>query len=324
LVAKKSQPKKSAAKKAAPKKAAPKKAAPKKAAPKKAAPKKAAPKKAAPAKKAAPKKAAPKKAAPKKSAAKKAAPKKAAPKKAAPKNSAAKKAAPKKAAPAKKAAPKNSAAKKAAPKKAAPAKKAAPKKAAPAKKAAPKKAAPAKKAAAEKVVVEAAPAVKTVFEKLVPVTTRPARGKKAAGIVKVISPRASVTAPVLTVREDESPWTKAERNKVKKALKDDEMRLLEEIAMAEQGLAELILDSGDGAGDDQADTGTKTFEREHEMSLANNAREMLEQVRQALGRVDDGSYGICDSCGKGIGKLRLQAFPRAKLCMSCKVAEERL
>jgi RNA polymerase-binding transcription factor DksA len=254
LVAKKSQPKKSAAKKAAPKKAAPKKAAPKKAAPKKAAPKKA-----APAKKAAPKKAAPKKAAPKKSAAKKAAPKKAAPKKAAPKNSAAKKAAPKKAAPAKKAAPK---------------------KAAPAKKAAPKKAAPAKKAAAEKVVVEAAPAVKTVFEKLVPVTTRPARGKKAAGIVKVISPRASVTAPVLTVREDESPWTKAERNKVKKALKDDEMRLLEEIAMAEQGLAELILDSGDGAGDDQADTGTKTFEREHEMSLANNAREMLEQVRQ--------------------------------------------
>jgi RNA polymerase-binding protein DksA len=308
LVAKKSQPKKSAAKKAAPKKAAPKKAAPKKAAPKKAAPKKAAPKKAAP----------------KNSAAKKAAPKKAAPKKAAPKNSAAKKAAPKKAAPAKKAAPKNSAAKKAAPKKAAPAKKAAPKKAAPAKKAAPKKAAPAKKAAAEKVVVEAAPAVKTVFEKLVPVTTRPARGKKAAGIVKVISPRASVTAPVLTVREDESPWTKAERNKVKKALKDDEMRLLEEIAMAEQGLAELILDSGDGAGDDQADTGTKTFEREHEMSLANNAREMLEQVRQALGRVDDGSYGICDSCGKGIGKLRLQAFPRAKLCMSCKVAEERL
>ena len=263
-----------------------------------------------------------KKSQPKKSAAKKAAPKKAAPKKAAPKKAApAKKAAPKKAAP-KKAAPKKSAAKKAAPKKAAP-KKAAPKNSA-AKKAAPKKAAPAKKAAAEKVVVEAAPAVKTVFEKLVPVTTRPARGKKAAGIVKVISPRASVTAPVLTVREDESPWTTAERNKVKKALKDDEMRLLEEIAMAEQGLAELILDSGDGAGDDQADTGTKTFEREHEMSLANNAREMLEQVRQALGRVDDGSYGICDSCGKGIGKLRLQAFPRAKLCMSCKVAEERL
>ena len=222
------------------------------------------------------------------------------------KQSTAKKASPKKAAPVKKAAPK----------------KAAPKKAAPAKKAAPKKVEP-EKAVAEKVVVEAVPAVKTVFEKLVPVTTRPARGKKAEGIVKVISPRASVTAPVLTEHEDESPWTEAERYEVRKSLNDDEVRLLEEIATSEQGLADLILDSGDGAGDDQADTGTKTFEREHEMSLANNAREMLEQVRQALGRVDDGSYGICDGCGNGIGKLRLQAFPRAKLCMSCKVAEER-
>ena len=318
MVAKKSQSKNSTAKKAAPQKVAAKKVAAKKAAAKKAAAKKAAPKKAAPQKVAA-KKVAAKKVAAKKVAAKKAAPKKAAPKKAAPQKVAAKKVAPKKVAP-QKVAPQKVAAKKVAAKKVA-AKKVAPKKVAP-KKVAAKKVAP-EKAAAEKVVVEAVPAVKTVFEKLVPVTTRPARGKKADGIVKVISPRASVTAPVLTVREDESPWTKVERNKVRKSLNDDEVRLLEEIATTEQGLADLILDSGDGAGDDQADTGTKTFEREHEMSLANNAREMLEQVRQALGRVDDGTYGICDGCGNGIGKLRLQAFPRAKLCMSCKVAEER-
>ena len=293
MVAKKSQSKKSTAKKAAPQKVAPKKVAPKRVAAKKVAPKKAAPQKVAP-KKVAAKKVAPEKVAPKRVAAKKVAPEKVAPKRVA-----AKKVAPQKVAP-RKVAPKKVAAKKVAPKKVAP-----------------------EKAAAEKVVVEAVPAVKTVFEKLVPVTTRPARGKKADGIVKVISPRASVTAPVLTVREDESPWTKVERNKVRKSLNDDEVRLLEEIATTEQGLADLILDSGDGAGDDQADTGTKTFEREHEMSLANNAREMLEQVRQALGRVDDGTYGICDGCGNGIGKLRLQAFPRAKLCMSCKVAEER-
>jgi DnaK suppressor protein len=165
--------------------------------------------------------------------------------------------------------------------------------------------------------------VKTIFEKLVPVTTPPAKGKKAAGIVKVISPRPVVKTPVIVVREDESPWTKVELNRVRKALNEDETRLLEEIAMTEQGLADLIRDSGDGAGDDQADAGSKTFEREHEMSLANNARDMLEQVRQALGRIDDRTYGVCITCGKGIGKLRLQAFPRATLCMSCKVAEER-
>jgi RNA polymerase-binding protein DksA len=175
----------------------------------------------------------------------------------------------------------------------------------------------------EVVVIEPEPVVKTVFEKLVPVTTPPAKGKKAAGIVKVISPRPVVKTPVIVVREDESPWTKVELNRVRKALNEDEARLLEEIAMTEQGLADLIRDSGDGAGDDQADAGSKTFEREHEMSLANNARDMLEQVRQALGRIDDRSYGVCVTCGKGIGKLRLQAFPRATLCMSCKVAEER-
>ena len=77
-------------------------------------------------------------------------------------------------------------------------------------------------------------------------------------------------------------------------------------------------DAGDGAGDDQADAGTKTFEREQEISLANNSREMLDQSEHALERIDNGTYGICESCGNPIGKLRLQAFPRATLCMSCK------
>ncbi len=286
------------------------------------------------AKKVQPKKVAAKKAPGKKAPAKKAAAKKVAVKKAPAKKALVKKAAAKKA-PAKKVSPKKAPATKIAAKKVAPAK--------PLKKAVPispvKKAPviaepkmPAKKVSAKKetapavevLVVEPEPVVKTVFEKLVPVTTPPAKGKKAAGIVKVISPRPAVKTPKIVVREDESPWTKVELNRVRKALEEDEARLLEEIAMTEQGLADLIRDSGDGAGDDQADAGSKTFEREHEMSLANNARDMLDQVRQALTRIDDRTYGVCITCGKGIGKLRLQAFPRATLCMSCKVAEERI
>jgi DnaK suppressor protein len=61
-------------------------------------------------------------------------------------------------------------------------------------------------------------------------------------------------------------------------------------------------DSGDGAGDDQADAGAKTYEREQEISLANNSRDMLEQNLHALERLNDGSYGICESCGQPIGK----------------------
>jgi DnaK suppressor protein len=125
------------------------------------------------------------------------------------------------------------------------------------------------------------------------------------------------------VREDESPWTNAELTEVRTALQAERVRLLEQISGAEEGIADLLRDSGDGAGDDQADAGTKTFEREHEMQLANNARELIEQNRRALVRLDDGSYGVCESCGRPIGKLRLQAFPRATLCMSCKQLEER-
>lgn len=82
-------------------------------------------------------------------------------------------------------------------------------------------------------------------------------------------------------------------------------------------------DSGDGAGDDEADAGAKTYEREQEISLANNARDMLDQTVHALERIDQGTYGACESCGQPIGKARLQAFPRATLCLNCKQRQER-
>ena len=93
--------------------------------------------------------------------------------------------------------------------------------------------------------------------------------------------------------------------------------------MARAEREHLLRDYGDGAGEDQADAGAKTFEREHEMSLAANAEEMLLQDERALARLEDGTYGQCEACGKAIGKARLQAFPRATLCLACKQREER-
>ena len=199
-----------------------------------------------------------------------------------------------------------------------PAKKAAKKvaKKAPAKKVAKK--APAKKVAAKKAPAKKAPAKKAPAKKVAKKAPAKKVAAKKAPAKKVAKPK---RRPV--VREDESPWTDAELREVREELGREKTRLLEEIATAEEGLADLIRDSGDGAGDDQADAGSKTFEREHEMSLANNARDMLDQVDHALARIVDGSYGVCESCGKPIGKFRLQAFPRATLCRSCKEAEER-
>jgi RNA polymerase-binding protein DksA len=110
---------------------------------------------------------------------------------------------------------------------------------------------------------------------------------------------------------------------VRAELEADIGRLQKEISVAEVDLAGLMRDAGDGAGDDQADAGTATFEREQEISLANNAREVFEQSARALARLVDGSYGICESCGNPIGKNRLLAFPRATLCMTCKSKQER-
>jgi RNA polymerase-binding protein DksA len=127
----------------------------------------------------------------------------------------------------------------------------------------------------------------------------------------------------LQVRDNEKPWTAKELGAVRGELESDIVRLQREISVAEFDLAGLMRDIGDGAGDDPADAGTATFEREQEISLANNAREVFEQSARALARLVDGSYGICESCGSPIGKNRLQAFPRATLCMTCKSKQER-
>ena len=79
----------------------------------------------------------------------------------------------------------------------------------------------------------------------------------------------------------------------------------------------------DSAGDDQADTGTKTFEREQEISLANSILERVTQVERALERLTEGGYGWCERCGNPIPVERLAAFPSATLCVTCKQLEER-
>ena len=127
----------------------------------------------------------------------------------------------------------------------------------------------------------------------------------------------------LAVKADEKPWTKAELDEVRGELNADRDRLRSELNLAEHEVHDLMRDAGDGAGNDPADVGSTTFERDHEMSLANNAREMLAQTERALQRIEDGSYGRCESCGEPIGKMRVMAFPRATLCLSCKQREER-
>jgi RNA polymerase-binding protein DksA len=200
-------------------------------------------------------------------------------------------------------------------------------KAAPAPAAATKAAPPAKAASPAKAAPPPAPAA-TRAAAPAPAPAPPAKAAAPTKAPAKAAPPPPPPAPKVkpgpgAVLPGESPWTKSELTEIRKALEESERELRGEISDAESAWAALQRDSGEGSGDDQADAGTKTFEREHEMSLAANSRDLLSQVERALQRLDHGIYGICENCGNAIGKARLQAFPRATLCVSCKQREER-
>jgi DnaK suppressor protein len=130
-------------------------------------------------------------------------------------------------------------------------------------------------------------------------------------------------AAALPVRPGEKRWTEAELDAVRSELASEASVLRADIERAESDIASRLGDAVGDAGDDQADVGAKTFEREHELALTHNSRELLAQNERALSRIETGTYGTCESCGEPIGKARLQAFPRATLCVTCKQREER-
>lgn len=128
---------------------------------------------------------------------------------------------------------------------------------------------------------------------------------------------------LVPVADGEDPWTDEELAEVRDDLLFDVQRMERALAVSARGLERLFDEGTEGAGRDPADVGSSNFERDQEMSLAQNARDLLEQAQIALRRFDSGQYGTCESCGAPIGKDRLMVFPRATMCVECKQREER-
>lgn len=125
------------------------------------------------------------------------------------------------------------------------------------------------------------------------------------------------------VAAGEEAWTAEELSEVIGDLSSQHERISSLLGDLEAQIVGLMRDAGDGAGADTADIGATSFERDHEITVASTEREMLEQIEHAQSRIDSGTYGVCESCGGAVGKMRLMAFPRATMCMSCKQREER-
>jgi len=117
----------------------------------------------------------------------------------------------------------------------------------------------------------------------------------------------------------------AEAKLTKKEQDDLHVRLSEERDHLEAQLASIVEESfaasqsdisGDvGLDDESADAGTATFEREKDLSIENNVRDLLRKIDGALKRMDENTYGLCVRCGRPIEKARLKALPYAELCI---------
>lgn len=112
--------------------------------------------------------------------------------------------------------------------------------------------------------------------------------------------------------------------KLRARLEQERDRLEAEIAVIErEGHEALSEASGENNyRDHMADQGSATFERELDLTLEENVRDALVEVRAALGRIDAGDYGVCEMCSAVIPEARLEAMPTASLCIACKEAEE--
>jgi RNA polymerase-binding protein DksA len=125
----------------------------------------------------------------------------------------------------------------------------------------------------------------------------------------------------------------AQAKLTKKEVDDLRTRLLEERSELQDQLTTIEDSSfsatqsdlsGDvGLDDESADAGTATFEREKDLSIEQNVRDLLQKVDRALKRIEAGTYGVCDRCGKPIEKARVKALPYVDLCIKDAQAQSR-
>jgi RNA polymerase-binding protein DksA len=114
-------------------------------------------------------------------------------------------------------------------------------------------------------------------------------------------------------------------DRFRSALETERDRLLHAVQTVHHD-GSLLDETGDlaiGSGDHLADSASETFLRELDGGLEENAGHLLSEIDAALGRIDDGTYGLCTRCGRPIGEERLEAVPYATLCIDDKRALER-
>ena len=113
--------------------------------------------------------------------------------------------------------------------------------------------------------------------------------------------------------------TAVDRSQAAATLEAERQRLvhqLAELGADEDGDLTGEMDFGDAF----ADAGAATAERTETLGIIENLKHQLDDVKAALGKIEKGTYGLCESCGKDIGEARLEFRPESVLCVDCKSA----
>ena len=185
--------------------------------------------------------------------------------------------------------------------------------------------------------VKAAPA-RTATKAKSPTVARSTRPKKIAeetqvaeapkgrrgGTATKTPPKAAPAAVVNKVETANFPPKTLE--KLRRLLEEERetyVRQARDLAAEAEALA-TEREPGDTQFDEESGEGdTLNVERERDLALSASANQAVEEIDRALRRMDTGSFGICERCGKKIGVARLEALPFAALCIECKSREER-
>lgn len=160
-----------------------------------------------------------------------------------------------------------------------------------------------------------------------PPPPKPAPPKVAVGIKPVPPPKPAPPPPPEKPRKPRKPEiTPREIAQIRRALEEQKSVFMREFTDIEEGAFNISQSemSGEVSFDEEyADAGSFTFEREKELSIGHNIRDLLDKVQHALDAIERKTYGLCENCGDPISKARLQALPYSTMCIKCKQREER-
>jgi DnaK suppressor protein len=110
-----------------------------------------------------------------------------------------------------------------------------------------------------------------------------------------------------------------EKREYFKGVLQEEMKIL--LGEAEKTVSEMTADTTNFP--DPNDRATQESDRTFELRIRDRERKLLNKIREALERIDNGTFGICEMCGDEISEARLKARPVTTLCIDCKIEQEK-